>query len=1085
MPGEVQEPAGNGEGPADVELRTEQLDETTVFGAAAALARRRTARTAETVIMLIGGAIAMGETERLMTGALTSYGSSRSVTDIIGMAALSGGDAWRVWLDLSGELRRSVAIWLFLHAVFDIAFYLGYWLLLRRLVAPVSAARRALRILLVLEVVETLLLWAGSGFVYSGGVPGLFRAVVAIVASLKWVTGGFLILVILVAVELRTAVVRGAVRLIRAVWEQRLSLVVVAVVGVLSLIPGPHIWDQLPDAERSWLDGDPGDVWHGVWAVIATVLVGLYLFVVGRLRSERVWTARVGDPLDNPRVLQPPQAPPVWWWWLVPPVATLAIALLLEALPVDGLVDWENVRWAVLVPLVILALSGLIALYYQPPDWLRRLLLRLRVPAVGRWLRTRRTLWQEPPVVANDEEQHDRALDVWVVGDVLAVSVVVVAGLGLVRSLLAPVLLGPPDDGSGTWLLRMAVLVAGAVVAGGAFPLANAWLDRLDRQPLPQQVGRAPLRWLLRPADNRRAGGRWRSIVTMLLWLSTIAVLVALMVWPLQLGRRLGVVATTLAALGAWAAVLGFLIVQLQYRRPLPLFRILRMRSTPGLTLLLVAPLLASQAGGDPDLHALSGPPGGPPAAVPDRPSLSEAFAGWLERSQGCDRPIDTTDDQAVRPMVLVAASGGGIRAAVWTVEVLERLRAAGDCASQAVFLSSGISGGSVGLALSRGQDPTGDARGLASPDALAAGIAGTLVGDLVGGSTGLRIPSLSLVNEHGTEPAGRSRWRWRDRAALMEAVWEFKAPSLTNRYDQLPSGPAGMLVMNSAAAGRGCRVFVSQVELTTGPQETADQAAAGAGSPDLASCQGRTSQPAASLDLQDTYRDCTPDMSWATAAMLSARFPWILPGGRVPPVRRALPTGTADCTGQPNLQLIDGGYAEGSGIGTLADLAPGLLQVVRDHNATKAADEPLVVPVVLYLEDETRKDIVRQPQGLSPELFVPVAGRNAGAVQTSSGTWLQRMASSIADPCPPGDRQRCLDAVEVVQGQLSGGIVIAAPLTKPSVEAPLGWTLSEDSRSRLAEAADAQATGCPPVLRPGGYPCLKQLLDVLEPHPA
>lgn len=67
------------------------------------------------------------------------------------------------------------------------------------------------------------------------------------------------------------------------------------------------------------------------------------------------------------------------------------------------------------------------------------------------------------------------------------------------------------------------------------------------------------------------------------------------------------------------------------------------------------------------------------------------------------------------------------------------------------------------------------------------------------------------------------------------------------------------------------------------------------------------------------------------------------------------------------------------------------------------------------------------------------------------------------------------------MQGKLTGGIIIAAPLTKPSVEAPLGWTLSEDSRNQLEEDAEAQATQCPPA-RPGGYPCLKQLLDVLEP---
>ena len=72
-------------------------------------------------------------------------------------------------------MRGSVAVWIFFHALFDIALYMGYWLLLRGLVSPFSAARRALRLLLMLEIVETALLWLGSVLVYLGGVPGFFR----------------------------------------------------------------------------------------------------------------------------------------------------------------------------------------------------------------------------------------------------------------------------------------------------------------------------------------------------------------------------------------------------------------------------------------------------------------------------------------------------------------------------------------------------------------------------------------------------------------------------------------------------------------------------------------------------------------------------------------------------------------------------------------------------------------------------------------------------------------------------------------------------------------------------------------------
>ena len=112
MAGDARKPTGDDERSADTEQRGDLVDRPAAFGAAAVEFRKRATRTAGVAILLIGGAIAMGETERLMTGALTPYGSSRSATDVIGLAALGGGDVWRVWLDLPDGLRRSVAVWL-------------------------------------------------------------------------------------------------------------------------------------------------------------------------------------------------------------------------------------------------------------------------------------------------------------------------------------------------------------------------------------------------------------------------------------------------------------------------------------------------------------------------------------------------------------------------------------------------------------------------------------------------------------------------------------------------------------------------------------------------------------------------------------------------------------------------------------------------------------------------------------------------------------------------------------------------------------------------------------------------------------
>jgi hypothetical protein len=155
-------------------------------------------------------------------------------------------------------------------------------------------------VLLAFEIAETFLLWLGSALLWGGWVPLPYRVTLAGVATAKWVTAAILVIVLVGDEDIRATVRQGVVRVSRAVWEQRLSFLVVAVVGVLTLVPLPNVWDQLPDVERSWFDGDLDDVWHPVLAMFAVLVVSLYLFIVGRLFSERVWTTWVGNPPDGP-----------------------------------------------------------------------------------------------------------------------------------------------------------------------------------------------------------------------------------------------------------------------------------------------------------------------------------------------------------------------------------------------------------------------------------------------------------------------------------------------------------------------------------------------------------------------------------------------------------------------------------------------------------------------------------------------------------------------------------------------------------------------------------------------------------------
>jgi hypothetical protein len=187
--------------------------------------------------------------------------------------------------------------------------------------------------------------------------------------------------------------------------------------------------------------------------------------------------------------------------------------------------------------------------------------------------------------------------------------------------------------------------------------------------------------------------------------------------------------------------------------------------------------------------------------------------------------------------------------------------------------------------------------------------------------------------------------------------------------------------------------------------------------------------------------------------------------------------------------QLVDGGYAEASGLGTVADMAPSLMELVRSHNAEVLSrdrkGEPVLVPTVVFLQNHFRTDLIQPPSRVASELLVPPTARRAEKTLGQSAAMRQRLERSLADPVP------CLDTAPDGAGGSPArcravgpglpGFVSVAPVTEPSVTAPLGWTLSEASRSKLL-AAMVQARDCATATVPGQSPRLCDLLARLRP---
>ncbi len=384
----------------------------------------------------------------------------------------------------------------------------------------------------------------------------------------------------------------------------------------------------------------------------------------------------------------------------------------------------------------------------------------------------------------------------------------------------------------------------------------------------------------------------------------------------------------------------------------------------------------------------------------------------------------------------------------------------------------------------------------MSGPAALGAGAVGLTVRDLFIAATGVGLPVLfsdDVVERNlPVTAAGVSahvswsdRWTWLDRAALIESVWETASPSMRQPFlgSTALHGGTGRLVLTSTSVGTGCRVLVSQDTLA--PVAGAAQGVPGiAAGGTLPACAGTDVPAASSFDLIGEFgataapsagssgapttsseARCIADLANSTAGMATARFPYVTPSGDVGP-----------CRGRSGQQLVDGGYTENSGIGTIVDLSPSWLAAVRSvNNATATAlattsrgaaagtgtPPEMIVPIVVYLVDDGGRDVAEPASAPTSEALVPlIANRRAGKMQENPQSLLQRAAAltagtQLCDPSIPG----CAALTTAATTWAPTRVDVVYPETQPAVTAPLGWVLSRGSRDTMTAAMDRQAS--------------------------
>ncbi|MGH3677499.1 MAG: hypothetical protein ACRDU5_17530 [Mycobacterium sp.] len=429
-----------------------------------------------------------------------------------------------------------------------------------------------------------------------------------------------------------------------------------------------------------------------------------------------------------------------------------------------------------------------------------------------------------------------------------------------------------------------------------------------------------------------------------------------------------------------------------------------------------------------------------------ERMPLAQALEKWAD---------EQPQNQPEIPLVFVASSGGGIRAAYWTSLVLGCLIESGDpytgppnlapdaetCKNQAMpmesmFLASGISGGSLGLAVTQA---------IANRNDWWTPLQGDFLGPAIAAMTFRDIPNALLrINIHD-----------QDRAAALERAWEkavaeaggdlgagFMATALPDR--ESPTFP--LLALNGASVTDGCRLTVSPLNLA-GPQrkngpDTADTSAVDclALDPVLKNTDVVLQTLAGTKDAFDlTCREGEgtdpQDLRLSTAALLSARFPYVSPTGTLNSCKN-LEDRTFD---------LDGGIIDSSGASPLALAWPEIVGWLTTQNGR------CISPKLILIENGYLTQTKSRPAAPPGELTAPLAADRA-ASDARSASARQAAALAFQKSFPPGGCGNDRPGTPAPGGWQAPNVVDFYPVASPGVEAPLGWTLAKYSQESLEQ---------------------------------
>ncbi|GEP34692.1 hypothetical protein NSZ01_24600 [Nocardioides szechwanensis] len=956
-------------------------------------------------------AIALRQLDGLV-GQVLQDGTRWTPTDLTGLHwPETAHEGWRFLFGPADAAEHRLDAWLTGYVFLDVAFALTYGaLLMRWVVHELARATTFGRAWAAVASGAAAVVAVAADLTEGVLILGRWETPLPFASYVKW--AGLAVAVLVLVVMRGRDLVSGLRLGAGAFYTHRYSAIIVLPLALLGLVAGPDIVEQVPDIQRRWVDDGP---WHVVAAAFVTAVLAGATFVVGRQRTDHLWRRTTVELPEEADPLSP------LLLWFAGPVVLLVAGVAVQV--GGGEVAWRRAGGFAAIPILVGFCS-----------WVRR--VRSSGSAARRPTR--------PKVTA------DRFRAASLVGDVLPGVLLVVTGLGAIRSFTAVVALG--DD---RWQ-ALALMLIGVVTVAVTWPLYGWCLGRLA-----DAADRNAATVLLTPGIDSPARSRTsrsaslaslkqHPVSWLALALSTLAgLLLALL--PGWAAAGLGVIATFQLALGSLSILIASVVVITQ-RPGAPeafWFTPRTLAFTPTTSLVVLACLATAVAGTGDDVHPVRDGPND--AGIGVRAGVPVLLDQWLAADPDgvCETELE---GQRVRPLVMYAAEGGGIRAAYWTASGVDQIAALtpGPEVCGGAFVSSGASGGALGLAIASVRDP-GDAREavrqISGPDGLTEAVTGMVLRDTIFAATGIGLPSF------GAE--GRDDATWADRAALIEESWEEQIPELREPWLQARGswswGITGPLVLNSTSSTTGCRALVSQVALGEMTRSGCGEPTDVAGSSDLVACTGQ--------------------LYTSTAALLASRFPFVTPAG------------SEECAGVDQ-QYVDGGYAENTGIGTLVDLAPQVLPWVRAHNDCVLMAGPdcgarpttLVVPLLVYFDNGSGSDLAAPTPEPALEVLVPVAtALKAKKSLYSTDSQLQRATAALAtDQLWSVDGS---DLVSRVDEWRAHSVFVVYQATSPGIAGPLGWVLSTASQRPMDDALADQR-----LVAKLSYGNIDELVRTLDP---